>query len=255
MSAQTRLNSGLQMDTAAAALLVVDRASGQANPPVPFPDSPSVWLQTQHVGQGLGLSSHPLVRVGRGKPNTFGSVRSCGPVHIGRKPAGGARLHPLVLSESSPRTSLSKAVSPTRVPVVESPAILSRWTCRRSTGASRAFRAVRHYGKNQVLHHGDRPGCQCRRDGQRGSEVGRGGGQSCGQFPAGASGGGSVRVADFGGRAGLAGHDVSRSLSPTVRLSALVRLTARVVRGLDRASLPPTPALPSGKAPVVRTAP
>ena len=59
----------------------------------------------------------------------------------------------------------------------------------------------------------------------------------------------------FRRRSGLAGHDASRSPSPTVRLSALVRLTARVVRGLNRASLPQTPALPSGKAPAVRTAP
>ena len=36
---------------------------------------------------------------------------------------------------------------------------------------------------------------------------------------------------------------------------ALIRLTPRVVRGLDRASLPPTPASQSGEAPPVRKAP
>ena len=54
---------------------------------------------------------------------------------------------------------------------------------------------------------------------------------------------------------GLLAMTASRSSSPTVRLAALFRLTARVVRGLDRASLTPTPALPSGKAPAVRRAP
>jgi len=159
------------------------------------------------------------------------------------------------LPESSPRTPSSKPVSPARVPVLDSPAPSACGTRRPSTGAARAFRAVIWHGERHVLQHGASPGCQCRRDGQTGL-------RGCARpravrrsDPAGDFGGGSMRAAGFGGRAGFAGHDTSRSLSPTVRLSALVRLTARVVRGLNRASLPQTPALPSGKAPAVRTAP
>ncbi len=49
-------------------------------------------------------------------------------------------------------------------------------------------------------------------------------------FPSGGFGGsGTLQASAFSGRRGLAGHDGSRSLSPTVHLSALVRLTARVV--------------------------
>lgn len=40
---------------------------------------------------------------------------------------------------------------------------------------------------------------------------------------------GTVRIANFDGRADPDGHELSRSCSPTVLLSALIWLTARVV--------------------------
>ncbi len=255
MSAQTRLNSGLQMYAGAAALLVVDRASGQANPPGAFPRQPFCLAVNSARRSGLGPlqpSSRPCRQRQMQHPRQRPVVRSC-PYRrqvCWRCPATPA--HPVrvlatnVVEQGGEPDQGARRGKPSPYVTLDVPTIDR---CKPGLSSGQALR------QDQVLQHCDRLGCQCRRDGQRGSEVGRGHGQSCGQFPAGASRGGSVRVADFGGRAGLAGHDVSRSPSPTVRLSALVRLTARVVRGLNRASLPPTPAVPSGKAPAVRTAP
>jgi hypothetical protein len=88
-----------------------------------------------------------------------------------------------------------------------------------------------------------------------GSKVIRDAGQIASKFSTGWLRSSTVRVAGFAAAQGLPAIEDLGRFSPQSACSALVRLTPRVVRGLDRASLPPTPASPSGEAPPVRKAP